>query len=444
MIARFSVRLSASAPQINGWPATSIFHQDGVPLETRVRVSPAEEPMQKQSGDEYKKLEKAFTAADNAFRNDFSVIYGTEQRKAQLHFDHMKRMWKSWENPGQCLYRGCSKSSIRRSHSIQKSAHLEYLAEAQHILTPRLDNRGQLAMKRVGVNLASTFPGFCEEHEQIFSEFEALGGVSSARHVGLQAFRTLCREIFRKRNEIADMESTIAQYRQARTDFYVDAVKTAIPDATFGGMEIKGDGMERFVVSRLQVAKRVLADLDSDLFDELFEFVSNEQSEPCLKVVSLPYEVPVACSGFGNLVYEIRGKRKEAFCPLGILPQPGATIAYIATPWKHSAVSDDYFARMAVGFGALNAMESWIVNGSDHWFIRPSAWDSIPATRQKKILDQIARDDDNIGSFLSFSIFDDARRKIIAWINEGLDQVDTKTRRKVLKMIEKESAKLTD
>jgi hypothetical protein len=302
-------------------------------------------------------------------------------------------------------------------------------------------------MKRVGVNLASTFPGFCKDHEQIFSEFEAIGAISSPRHFGLQAFRTLCREIFRKRHEIAGQESAIDQYRKTRSDYYISTVEKAMPDATVRSIEIKGDGMERFVASRLRESKLTLIELEGDLYDELFQFINDEQKEPSLNILSLPFEVPVACSGFGNLTYMHRDtkKKKEALCPLGILPQSDTTIAYFATAWKHSGIADMYFAKMgAAGFGAVNAMESWIVNGSDHWFIRPSAWDSIPVTRQRKILDQIMRDDDNIGSSLTFSIFDDARREIIAWINEGLDQVDTKTRRKLLKMVEKESAKLTE
>jgi hypothetical protein len=401
--------------------------------------------MQKQSSDDYKKLKSAFTEANNAFRNDFAVIYGTEQQRANAHFDRFKQIWKGWDKPGRCMYQGCSNPTIRRSHAIQKSAHLEHLAEDQHVLSPQLNARGQLEMKRIGVNLASTFPGFCEDHERIFSEFEAVGAISTPRHFGLQAFRTLCREIFRKRREISDHESAVDQYRKTRSNYFVSAVESVVPDATVHTLEIKGDGMERFVLSRIRESQLTLAELEGDLYDELFEFINDDQKEPCLNVLRLPFEVPVACSGLGNLTYMdwSKKKKKEAFCPLGILPQPGAAIAYFTTSKKHSGIAEMYFAQMSRGFGALNAMESWIVNGSDHWFMRPSAWDSIPALRQRKILAQIGRDDDNLGSFLSFSIFDDARRQIIAWIKEGLDEADTKNRRKLLNMIEKESAKLT-
>ena len=72
--------------------------------------------MQSQNADEYTRFEKAFIDADDAFRRDFSVIYGTEQQRAKVHFDHIKRIWKAWEKPSQCMHRGCTKPTIRHSH----------------------------------------------------------------------------------------------------------------------------------------------------------------------------------------------------------------------------------------------------------------------------------------------------------------------------------------
>jgi hypothetical protein len=400
--------------------------------------------MKRQIDHDFPILEQAFTEADEAFRKDTSVIFGSEGEKAQKLFDQLRRNWKIWETPGQCMYRGCNQPSIRRSHSIQKVGHLERIAESQHVLTPRIDTHGKLGMKRIGVNLASTFPGFCERHETLFSEFEVHSSVSTPRHVALQAFRTLCREIFRVRNEVAGLDTWIDQYRRARSNHYIAAVHKAAPYAKVQGVEVKGDGVEQFMVTKLKSTKHVLSELERELYVELFEYISDEKREPCLKIISLPFEVPVACSGFGNLTYKQDGKRREAFCPLGILPQDGSTIAYFVTAWKHSRISGFYFDLMCAGFGALNAMESWLVNGSDHWFIRPSAWLSIPPARQTKILEQIMSDDENIGSFLKFSILDDARRKIITWVTEGFDNVEDKDRPKISEMVRIESAKLSN
>ena len=122
------------------------------------------------------------------------------------------------------------------------------------------------------------------------------------------------------------------------------------------------------------------------------------------------------------------------------MPQAGSTLAFVGAERKHSAIVERYFADMEVGFGAINAMESWMVNGSDHWFIRPSAWESISPTRQGKIMELLLGDEDGIGSFVDFSILDKARREIIDFLVSSLEEgVD---RAAILKMIETESKKL--
>jgi hypothetical protein len=283
-------------------------------------------------------------------------------------------------------------------------------------------------MVRVGLNRASTFPGFCERHEQLFSEFEISGAVSTARHVALQAFRTLCREIVRVRLEIANLEAAIEEYRDRRAKYYIASIQKEVPEATVKRVTVTGDGLEKLVVSRLKRDRRDLADIEGDLYDEFFDYVSNRGADPCLEILQLPFEVPLACSGLGEITYKYDGVRRRAFCPLGILPQEGTTMAYIGSAHKHSKAIEWHQARMVVGFGAINAMESWIVNGSDHWFIRPSAWASIPPARQSKILKRILRDRDNIGSFVSISILDDARRLVISYITDHPEEERTNRR----------------
>jgi hypothetical protein len=199
--------------------------------------------------DMYRALEETFVPAEDAFWDDPSVVMGSEPETTRKLFEHLKRSSRNWERSGPCMYQGCGKPSIRRSHSIHRAGSIERIAEAQHVLTPRLDNRGQMRMERVGVNLASTFPGFCEEHEQLFSEFEVVGAVSAPRHVALQAFRTLSREIARKRQGLAELERLLQDYRKARDEYYAAAILKAIPGSTFEKSTVKGDAMEERLAS---------------------------------------------------------------------------------------------------------------------------------------------------------------------------------------------------
>jgi len=388
----------------------------------------------------YGRLEEIFNTADDAFWNDRSIVFGSIGERRGKLLAQLKRSSKSWERPGQCMYKGCTDSSIRRSHSIHQAGSLERIAENRHVLTPGFSH-GTMAMELQGINLASTFPGFCERHELLFSEFEGSGVISSPRHIVLQAFRTLCREIAQKRQGITDLQGTLEQYRKAREEYYFSAVKKAGIGPTAEKLSVKGDGRETHIESMLTGANDDLLELEGDLYDQLFSVIRGGSNEPSLGAFSLSYEVPVSLSGLGVLTYENEGTRYRALCLIGILPLVGQTIAFIGAANKHSVALEDYRSGMQFGFGALNAMESWMIHGSDHWFIRPSAWNAITPTRQEKALDLLKSDEFNIGTLLEFSILDDMRRSIISYINDHIDQ--TPNRDAAIQAVSQESKKLT-
>lgn len=145
------------------------------------------------------------------------------------------------------------------------------------------------------------------------------------------------------------------------------------------------------------------------LYDELFDYIDSQTGEPSLQALAFPFEVAVSLSGFGVLTYKSGGKKHRALCPLGILPLLGETVAFIGAARKHADVVEGYRGMMKHGFNGLNAMESWLTNGSDRWFIKPSTWTSIPQQRQEKVLELLGKEDDNIGTMLDFSILDDVR-----------------------------------
>ena len=388
-----------------------------------------------------RKLEETFVLADDAFWDDRSVLFGSESERTGKLFEYLRRVWNPWDRSGPCMYRGCPELSIRRSHTIHRAGSLERIAEGQHVLTPRLNKTGQISMESVGLNNASTFPGFCERHEQLFFEFESTGSISSVRHLALQTFRTLCREIARKRHTVDQSEKFLKQYREARTKHYSEAIKAFNQDAKFKSIDVKGDELEKLAISGLKGQKADLAELEGDLYDEVFEYISTGNNEPSLQGISLPFEVPISLSGFGVITYESGHKRHRALCPLGILPLAGETVVFIGAARKHAAAVESYREGMMHGFNGVNAMESWMTNGSDHWFIRPSAWAAIPLHRQEKIFALLQSEEDNIGAMLDFSILDDARRTIITTIQNNLEMASEKAA--VLEMVERESAKIT-
>jgi hypothetical protein len=370
---------------------------------------------------------------------DPSVVFGTEANKLAKHFERVRWYSKTWQRPQLCMYRGCSAMSVARSHSIQKSGPLARIAEDQHILTPKLNLSGKLEMASVGVNTASVFPGFCRAHESLFSDFESEKSLTLPRHFALQAFRSVCCEIARQRQNTRSNERVLEQYRTARLDFFSNAVRQGAPDAKVKSLQICGDSFERQIMLHIRSSNITLAEL-SELHHVLTEYIEGRGEDPLVFGLHLPFQFPIACSGLGTLHYRKSKRTRTAHWVLGILPEAEGVLAYFVSTKEHKDMAEWYFSKMQEGFGALNAIESWLVNGSDHWFIRASMWHQIPASRRDRILIKIMQADADIGADIDFSILDDARRLILSHVKSALSGGEDPDI--VLGIIKNEEAKL--
>lgn len=97
----------------------------------------------------------------------------------------------------------CSKKIIK-AHSVSKGSSLKAIAEDGHVYTTFKTNHDFsvskiVRPKKVGINQASVFTGFCSNHDkQIFAPIEDDAFNKSAYHCFLVAYRSLCRELFVK------------------------------------------------------------------------------------------------------------------------------------------------------------------------------------------------------------------------------------------------------
>ncbi len=370
---------------------------------------------------------KAFEDADDLFRAEPGRIFGSENERKRALFGALTQKWKAWERSGPCMYRDCGNASTVRSHSIHRAGPIEQIAEQQHVLTPAFGRNG-MGMNRVGVREASTFPGFCETHEQLFSSFENARKIGDGHQTVLQAFRTLCREIARKRHDVEHGRHMMEEFGKARFNYFKTSILEASPGAEVNSVSEEGNELEEFANSLLDGAEAALKELEGELYDELFQYVAAGHPEPCVQALEIPKEItlqiPVALSGLGVLNYRNAAGKHRALCLLGILPQEETTLMFIGAARRHCEAISMYVGAMQSGFGVLNAMERWMVYGSDHWFITPSVWDSIPAARRSTILKAIEGDDHDVGSIVPFSILDNARIRLISYIRDHITETD--------------------
>lgn len=108
-----------------------------------------------------------------------------------------------------CFYPDCDckKSDVIKSHSMQRSGNLSLIAEENHVYQYKItiDCIDQLISDnyfppvKIGINVASTFLGFCSSHDkQLFQDIEDSPIIPSIHQINLITFRSLCSELYRK------------------------------------------------------------------------------------------------------------------------------------------------------------------------------------------------------------------------------------------------------
>ncbi len=105
----------------------------------------------------------------------------------------------------------CSKRIIK-AHSISKSASLKDISIDGHILTTfkaisKDQINSKILPKRIGINQASTFTGFCSKHDkELFSPIEDKTFELTQYNCFLVAYRSLARELFVKQSAFGTLD----------------------------------------------------------------------------------------------------------------------------------------------------------------------------------------------------------------------------------------------
>lgn len=102
---------------------------------------------------------------------------------------------------------GCN--HIIKSHTITKGMALKAIAEDGHVYTGKSSfqdfnkNNGRIVPKKVGVNLASTFLGFCGKHDnELFEPIEQGEICLDSEGIFLLSYRTMAFEMYQKEAEL--------------------------------------------------------------------------------------------------------------------------------------------------------------------------------------------------------------------------------------------------
>jgi len=380
------------------------------------------EEMSEENREELRGLLAAYDEALREFDKDHTVIFPSDAERNRLFFGFLKRWAKAWSKPGPCMYDGCTNRSIARSHTISLSSSIRLIAECDHVLTPRFGDNG-LDLVRIGVREASTFPGFCEEHETHFAPFEMKKSMTDAGHFGLQAFRTICREIYAKRYQQQKGEAMLADYQRLRKAFVIGRLRQAhvsTKPLNVSGLRFENDPLETKLVEMLNDTQVDLPELEA-LYRGILDDLQDDSDNIAMNVANFDTQLAVCLSGLGVLNYTHHGTRKRALCFLAVISETGQTKIMIGGVAEHKNALQLYFeANSSSSPAFLEMVESWMIHGSDHWFMTPSAWAGIPNARQRAVCDRILDERWSLADRVPFSILDEPRRRLVSFIESQL------------------------
>jgi len=362
-------------------------------------------------------LDKINAAIDKAledFQSNPDIIFENELERLKYKYGEPKEL-KNWKKKQKCIVDGCDKKSIEKSHTIQKSGSIKELAESDHILTPNFNiETGEMEMQSVGVKIASTFPGYCIEHESLFSEFENEKDYKTGEHMGLQLYRTVCREIVINEYQKKSLEDIQKRYIAFRDKMMFDAFILNLDEEILNtpNLELKDfklkskDGRLRLVENQIKSIDRNLKEFLYPYRDAILNDLKKKKFQKiAYTAITFNQQIPVALAGKGNFYY-----KKNINIIMNILPRSDNTYIFFSTLKKHTEALKIYMRRFENPLLMMNAIESCMIHGSDHWFIKPSVWNRIDTEFQQEILNSIFDDKYDIADKFEMTIFNDLKQ----------------------------------
>jgi hypothetical protein len=341
-------------------------------------------------------------------------LFPTEAERMAAFYAARKRSRQRWQNSDECMFPGCAALSIKRSHTLPRSGPLSLIAEGGHLVTPRVVDGNSIRVLPIGIGDASTFPGFCSTHEGEFREIDQRKDVDGSRLWMLQFFRTVCWEVRVLEHQRTTMREHAQEYESsllAKANAFLAARVGADTRVTkLTGVDWRQELMEK-EVNRLDA---LLATYHRDFLEPLRAELAGGDGALAALVIEVPGVLPVCLAGRGNFHCGTLQDFVTVPVFLQVFPTVNGTKMGMLAAGSTDHHLKSYVAHFAkLNLGPVDTVEAWMIHGTDHWFLRPSVWNDLPADARERLEAEFLDKDLSIGEPTRELIFDRSRIPLV-------------------------------
>ncbi len=307
---------------------------------------------------------------------------------------HIKSKWQKFysrlNKRSNCFYPNCKNQTIKNSHSISKNNCLNYIADKGLVITPEFNLfEKEIKFQKKGIGNSSTYPGFCETHEQIFSGFENVQNINESSLVLFQSYRILCREIFLYQKLIDKSKSLMK--------FYSDELNKEAKSFASTKMREHDIGLDESF--EVKVHNKIFDEMSnsenehSDYLEKLkklkkkFDLEINEKNKGTnllIKGIKFNGQLPITLGGCNQI--KISDNAESIILIMNVIPQKDSTYVFYMAEYKNQ----NLFQKLVnitfdETFHIIEFIEFFMINCTDNWFYNPSKWESLPKWKKKHL-----------------------------------------------------------
>lgn len=356
-----------------------------------------------------------FGIGDVFFNKSGKLIFMDDNYFKGRYYDFVNLIEKGKRSKGKCIYPDCQNKSIKKSHVIPKKTTLNNISKNNAVLYPKyVSAKTNYSFESININSASVFPGFCPKHEKLFFGFEQMEG-SEDTSISLQNFRIICRDYFAFKIRQKYLRRAYEHYKQEVFDYNNKLIvfHNKLTNKSLKLISIKDEIIEDFE-NNLAFIDNNVAEIEKDL--NLYRESYEKGNDNIVNYLStFPYSLPLALAGKSNFEVHLNSsKKKDKFTIyLSVLPQKNNTLLSFTFPKQCNESVNTILSNYVYDIRMLSFIESFIIYGSDYWFINPDVWYSFSKNKQEKIKNDLLITSYYPTKELDYSIFDDIRKKLL-------------------------------